>query len=96
MEWLNHGSWTMKGQAAYYWTGRWVGSEIALGGLKTRVKRISVLGTGAEVAFEQSSNRLVMRGLPGSCPDDILGYAVLKLEFEKRPRQALGAGCVII
>jgi hypothetical protein len=73
-----------------------VGSEIVIGGLKTRVKRISVLGTGDEVAFEQSSNRLIMRGLPAACPDGILGYAVLKLEFEKRPRQALGAGCVLI
>ena len=94
--WLNHGSWTVHGPVAYYWTGRWVGSEIVIGGLKTRVKRISILGTRAEVSFEQSPNRLVIRGLPAACPDDILGYAVLKLEFTGRPRQALGAGCVLI
>jgi alpha-L-fucosidase len=92
--WLNHGSWTLRGPVAYYWTGRWVGPEIAIGGLKTRVKRISILGTGAPVSFEQSPNRLVMRGLPAVCPDDILGYGVLKLEFERRPRQVLGHGCV--
>ncbi|HET6487826.1 MAG TPA: alpha-L-fucosidase, partial [Spirochaetia bacterium] len=47
--WLNHGSWTLKGTTAYYWTGRWVGSEIVIGGLKTKVKRVTVLETGANV-----------------------------------------------
>ena len=94
--WMTHGTWTLKGHDAYYWTGRWVGSEIVIGGLRTKVKRVSVLATGAEVSFEQSANRLVMRGLPAACPDDILGYAVLKLEFDQRPRQVLGSGCVVL
>ena len=94
--WLNHGSWTLKGTTAYYWTGRWVGSEIVIGGLKTKVKGITVLGTETPVAFEQTKDQLFMRGLPAQCPDQIAGYAVLKLEFEKKPRQVLGAGCVVI
>jgi alpha-L-fucosidase len=95
-QWLNHGSWTLRGTTAYYWTGRWVGSRICIGGLKTKVKRITILGSGANVAFEQTANQLIMTGLPATCPDGILGYAVLKVEFEKKPRQVLGAGCVVL
>ena len=96
LEELNHGDWTMKGKTAYYWTGRWVGPEVAIGGLKTRVRGISVLGSGEPVSFEQTRDRLVMRGLPATTPDGIAGYAVLKLEFDQRPRQELGEGCVIV
>lgn len=94
--WLNHGSWTLKGKTAYYWSGRWVGSTIAIGGLKTKVRRASVLSTGAPVAFEQTTNRLILKGLPQRCPDRIAQYGVLKLEFERKPRQVLGTGCVIL
>jgi alpha-L-fucosidase len=93
---LNHGAWTLAGTTAYYWTGRWVGKEMVIGGLKTKVKRITLLDTGAVVAFEQSTDRLVMRGLPAACPDPEIGYAVFKMEFEKKPRQVLGYGCVVI
>ena len=95
-EWLNHGAWTLKGNTAYYCTGRWVGSEIVIGGLKTKVRRITILGSETEVAFEQTANQLFLRGLPPQNPDPIARYAVLKLEFEKKPRQVLGAGCVVL
>jgi alpha-L-fucosidase len=94
--WLNHGSWTLRGSTAYYWAGKWAGPEITIGGLKTKVKRITMLDAGTEVAFEQSANRLTMRGLPAASPDGIAGHAVVKLEFEKKPRQVLGVGCVVI
>jgi alpha-L-fucosidase len=96
LEELNHGDWTLKGNTAYYWTGRWVGPEIAIGGLKTRVRRIDIVGRDDAVGFQQTRERLVIRGLPAAAPDDIAGYSVLKLEFEKRPRQELGEGCVVI
>jgi alpha-L-fucosidase len=96
LEPLVHGDWTLKGNTAYYWTGRWVGSEIVIGGMKTRLRRATILGTGQEVAFEQSKDRLVLRGLPSTTPDEIAGYAVIKLEFDSKPRQELGSGCVIV
>lgn len=94
--WLNHGSWTLMGNVAYYWTGRWVGGEIAIGGLTTKVRRITLLATGAPVTFDQTRDRLLMRGLPRRNPDDIAQYAVLRLEFERPPRQVLGTGCVVL
>ena len=94
--WLNHGAWTLRGNTAYYWTGRWVGSEIVIGGLKTPVKRITVLGSDTPISFEQTKDQLTLRGLPAQCPDTIASYAVLKVEFGKRPRQILGTGYVVI
>ncbi len=96
LEELNHGDWTVQGSTAWYWTGRWVGSQIAIGGLRTPVRRISLVGAEGEVAFTQSKDRLVMTGLPDSTPDSILAYAVLRLDFERPPRQVLGEGCVVI
>lgn len=96
LEWILHGEWTLKGATAYYWTGRWVGSEIVIGGLKTPVRRVTVMGREGNVAFEQSKDRLVLKGLPATTPDDIAGYAVVKIEFTAPPRQELGAGCVIV
>ncbi len=94
--WLNHGSWTLKGPTAYYWTGRWVGSTMVIGGLATTVRRITILGSGRNVEFEQTPQQLVIRGLPKRNPDAVARYAVLKLEFDRRPRQVLGTGCVVI
>jgi alpha-L-fucosidase len=96
LEWLTHGAWTLKGRTAYYWTGRWVGSQIAIGGLRSRVRGITSLDTGAAVTFAQTKDRLVMTGLPERSPDRIAGVAVLKIEFSAPPRQLLGPGCVVL
>jgi alpha-L-fucosidase len=93
---MHYGAWTLKGKTAWFWTGRWVGSEIAIGGLTTKVRRVTSLDTGREATFTQNGERLVITGLPARCPDRILGVAVLRLEFATPPRQVLGAGCVVI
>ncbi len=54
------------------------------------------MGGDGDVNFEQTKDRLVLKGLPAECPDDIAHYAVLKIEFDARPRQELGYGCVIV
>ena len=96
MEWLPTGAWTLKGNTGYYWCQRWPGGELTIGGLETPVKRVSYLATGAEIAFSQSENRLVLTGLPATNPDAEVGIAVLKFEFDGAPRQRLGAGCVVL
>jgi len=95
-EFMHHGAWTLKGKTAYFWTGRWVGSEIVIGGLTAKVRRVTSLDTGREATFTQRGERLVITGLPARCPDRTLAIAVLKLEFATPPRQVLGAGCVVI
>ena len=96
MDWMPTGEWTIKGTTAYYWCTRWPGSELVIGGLRSKVKRISLLGWDDVIAFTQNDERLVLSGLPICNPDDIAGVSVLKLEFETPPRQVLGAGCVTL
>jgi alpha-L-fucosidase len=95
MEWMPTGQWTLKGNAAYYWCNRWPGRELAIGGLQTQVLRASLLATGEPIAFEQTENRLVLKGLPETSPDEIAGVTVIKLDCASVPRQVLGAGYVV-
>jgi len=95
-EWCPLGVWTRKGNVGYFWSGRWPGSEIALGGFTSKLKRASLLGSRRAIKFSQQGNRLVLRGLPRKNPDRIAQMAVIKMEFASRPQQKLGAGCVIL
>ena len=90
------GRWTLKGTDAYYWCDRWPGGELAIGGLLTEVTRASYLASGEPITFEQTENRLVLKGLPAKSPDPIAGVCVIKLEFAVPPRQVLGAGYVTL
>jgi alpha-L-fucosidase len=96
MEWMLTGNWTLKGNTAYYWCNRWVGRELAIGGLRTKVNRASFLADGTPIHFEQSEDRLVFKNLPYHDPDPIAGVTVIKLEFDGPPEQKLGAGCVVL
>jgi len=96
LEWLPTGNWTLKGNTAYYWCNRWPGTELAIGGLRTKLRRASYLVGGAEIPFTQTENRLVLHGLPPHNPDDIASITVLKFEFVEEPKQVLGAGYVVL
>jgi len=90
------GQWTLKGKAAYFWVSRWVGEELAIGGVRGRLVSASMLGDGRRLRFRQEKDRLILRGLPKRCPDRSAGVAVVKMEFASRPSQRLGAGMVIL
>ncbi len=90
------GSWTLKGTTAYYWCSRWPGSELAIGGLDTKVRRASLLATGQVLKFDQTETRLVLKGLPVQNPDKIAGVSIIKLEFDEIPHQELGEAYVKI
>jgi alpha-L-fucosidase len=96
LEWVPTGNWSLKGNTAYFWCNRWPGKELAIGGLLTKLERASLLATGEPVDFEQTENRLILKGLPESNPDEIAGVSVIKLEFESEPQQRLGAGYVVL
>jgi alpha-L-fucosidase len=96
MDWMPTGQWTIKGNTAYYWCTRWPGETLVIGGLQTKVEKVSILATGQEAAFEQSEQRLVIGGLPAENPDATAGVTVLKIECAEPPRQVLGAGCVVL
>jgi alpha-L-fucosidase len=96
MEWMPTGQWSVKGKTAYFWCSRWPGKELAIGGLKCKVAKASFLASGQPIAFEQTRNRLVLKGLPETSPDRIAGITVIKLECKSKPKQVLGAGCVVL
>lgn len=96
MEWMPTGGWTVKGNTAYYWCSRWPGQELALGGLRCKVQRVSLLSSGQPIAFEQTDHRLVLKGLPEQTPDPYASVAVLKIECNEPPSQVLGAGYVVL
>ena len=87
----NLGSWTLKGKTAYFWCRRWPGSTLTIGGLKTRLKRASLLATGKPVAFTQQPHRLMLTGLPETNPDKTTNMTVLKLDFAQPPVMEWGA-----
>jgi len=92
--WVSHGFWTCKGKSAYLWNLRsYPRREMIIGGLKTKVKRVSILATGRQLPFHQTPMQLFVGGLPPRNPDPIAGAPVFKFEFEGRPRQAVGMGC---
>jgi alpha-L-fucosidase len=95
-EWQATGAWTLKGNTAYFWVNNWVGTQLAIGGLRAKVLKVSYLATGQPIAFEQSGERLVLKRLPYENPDPIAGVTVLKLECDAPLLQVLGAGYVTL
>ena len=96
VEFMNTGKWTIKGNAAFYWCHRWPGSELVIGGLRTKVNKASFLADGTPITFEQTEERLVLKNLPHFDPDPIAGVTVIKLQLDGPPEQKLGAGCVLL
>ena len=96
MEWMPCGAGTLKGNNLYWWVSRWPGKALVLGGLRTKVVRASYLATGKAIRFEQSGERLVLKNLPRTNPDKTAGVCVIKLACTSKPRQVLGAGCVVL
>jgi alpha-L-fucosidase len=92
-EWMITGAFTRKGNTAYYHCNRWPGKELAIGGLRTKVKTARLMN-GPKVKFTQTDDRLVLRGLPAEAPSPLA--TVIELECEAEPVQVLGAGHVLI
>jgi len=92
----NFGRYTLKGKTAYFLSGRWPGSEMAIGGFRTKLAKATLLPSRKRVRFTQTKDRLILRGLPRTNPDKILQLGVIKLDFKSTPKQVLGAGCVVL
>jgi alpha-L-fucosidase len=96
LEWMPTGAWTLKGNTAYYWCSRWPGRELVIGGLQTRLEKVSFLASGQPIDFKQTETQLILKNLPYHSPDPYVGVTVLKLEFRETPVQKLGAGYEVL
>jgi alpha-L-fucosidase len=90
MDWINYGTWTVRGHTAYLHLLRWPGETAVVTGLACRVLQASFLAGGAPVAFTQVDDTLTLTGLPADAPDPL--DTVIALEMDRVPRRYLTGG----
>jgi alpha-L-fucosidase len=93
-EWLITGTFTCRGRSLYFHCNRWPGKKFGIGGLQNKVVRAR-LYKGPAIEFTQTRDRLVLEGLPKKAPDALDTVIELTIAGGK-PRQRLGAGCVLL
>jgi alpha-L-fucosidase len=74
------GVWTANGKALYFHTLRWTGETHSLRMEDVRIKKVTLLLNGQSLPFEQVGDRVIVRGLPATPPDEY--DTVLKFEIE--------------
>ncbi len=89
------GNWTRKGNTMYYWCSRWPGKELAIAAVSGKLLSARVYPGGKPLEFEQTDNRLLIKGLPESCPDKIAEVGMIEMKFKTPPRQYFNAGPVL-
>ncbi|MEN6663748.1 MAG: alpha-L-fucosidase [Phycisphaerae bacterium] len=93
--WAGIGWWSRRGNTCYYWiTAVWPGQSFSIGGLLTKVKSVKLMPTDKPLPFTQTKDRLLIQGLPKTCPDKSCDVGMLKIEFAGEPKQRLGEGTV--
>lgn len=78
--WNNWGRITVKGSRLYLHIRNGTGPELCWAELKNKVLSARWLRDGAPVAFEQTGERLFLRGLPVPLPDPLANTLVLEVE----------------
>jgi hypothetical protein len=83
--------WTRKGNIAYAWLRHWPGERMSVGYFKGKVKRASLITPAGpkRLKFRQDKQKLAMWGLPATCPDKNIGYAIVKIECASRPQRLM-------
>jgi alpha-L-fucosidase len=78
---------SVSGNTAYLWCRIWPsGGSFSVGGFMTKLTSVSFLKDGTDVDFSQEGQRIILKGLPETSPDSVLGVTVLKLEFQDPPK----------
>lgn len=84
-EFVTYGLQTRRGNNLYlivrFWDRR---PELTVAGLATRVRKATLLTTGKALKFEQTPERLTIRGLPASPPTKL--FPVIRLECDGPPQ----------
>jgi alpha-L-fucosidase len=75
----------VRGNKLYVMVQYWTGSELSLGGLKTKAVSAKLWSTAAPVRFEQTEFRLKLIGLPATPPDPMV--SAIEIEFDAPPLQ---------
>lgn len=83
--WFTSGTITTRGSTAYLHLFHSPGPELRLCEIANKVLSARRVADGAEVSFEQTADRLTLRGLPVPLPDPLCTTIALKLEGEPQP-----------
>ena len=75
----------VRGNKLYVMVQFWPGSDLSIGGMKTKAVSAKLYGTSTPVKFEQTDFRLRFTGLPAVPPDPIV--SVIEVEFDAPPEQ---------
>lgn len=86
--WITSGRVTTKGHSIYLHLWNGTGPEFHYAELKNRVLSARLLKSGQAVEFEQSADRLVLRGLPVPLPDPIATTIEIEVEGVPTPINA--------
>lgn len=81
----NYMSFTRKGNTLFANVHFWPGSEVAIGGLRSKVLSAKLLATGTPVKFEQEEFRVKFTGLPVAAPDSPI--TTIAVECDGEPKQ---------
>lgn len=90
MDWINHGTWTVKGNTAYLHMLRWAGETCVVAGLECQVQSARYLATGEPITFRQEDDKLFLTGLPATPPNAL--DTVIALDMDRTPRRYLTGG----
>ncbi len=72
----------------YLWNWIWPkNGQLMFGGYMDTPKKVSYLTSGEEIEFSMDGQRIFLHNLPATPPDKTLGVTVIKMEFDKPPRQ---------
>jgi alpha-L-fucosidase len=74
-----------RGNKLYIMIQFWPGSEVSIGGLKTKAVSAKLYGSSTPVKFDQDDFRLRFTGLPATAPNPMI--SVLEVEFDAPPEQ---------
>lgn len=81
----NYASFTRTGNTLFMHIHFWPGTDVAVGGLKAKVKSARILKGNKTVAFSQDPYRVHMTGLPVDAPDSPI--TTIAVECESEPTQ---------
>jgi alpha-L-fucosidase len=79
------GQFTQRGNTVYAHVDSWIGTEMAVAGVKARLKSAHFLNSGQPVRFEQHGGQILLKELPAEPP--YTPGPVIALEFGERPVQ---------
>ena len=81
----NYAGFTRKGNTLFMHVDFWPGETVALAGLTTKVKGVTLFASGRRVDFQQEQFRVRFTGLPAQPPDSHV--TTLAIECEDEPVQ---------